>query len=240
MTTSGASRRRLQGLELALGHRFGDPLLLELALTHRSEAYERGTGAHASYERLEFLGDALLGMIVSDWLYKDDPAASEGLLSRRRQAVVRSSTLARAAHRLGLGDAIRLGRGEELTGGRQKTSLLGDVFEAVLGAIYVDGGLRSARAFAKRSLGPALRETQGALWASGDFKTRLQETAQSRLQGTPRYRIVSATGPDHAREFLVDVRVGERVLGRGAGPSRKRAEQEAAREALEFMDGEDS
>ena len=133
----------LECLQVSLRYRFRDPTLLETALTHRSRVYEQGSDAGSSYERLEFLGDALLGFVVSDWLYRDDQTAAEGLLSLRRQSVVRASTLAAVATRLGLGQVIRLGRGEESTGGREKTSLLGDAFESVLGAIYLDGGIRS-------------------------------------------------------------------------------------------------
>ena len=222
-------------LQTALRYRFKDRALLATALTHRSCAYEQGDDAGASYERLEFLGDALLGLLVSDWLYRDDSAAAEGVLSRRRQSVVRTSTLAHAASRLGLGEAIRLGRGEERTGGRQKSSLLADVFEAVLGAVYLDGGIRSARAFVRRQLAGALADTRGASWTMDDFKTRLQEETQARLQETPRYRIVSTTGPDHALEFVVEVRLGQSVLGQGTGSNRKRAEQDAARRALENL-----
>jgi ribonuclease-3 len=149
---------------------------------------------------------------------------------------VRTSTLAETATGLGLGHAIRLGRGEERTGGRQKTSLLADVFEAVLGAVYLDGGLRAARTFVRRHLGPALAATRGTGWTRDDFKTRLQEAMQARLRQTPSYRIVSSTGPDHALEFVAEVRVGRRVLGRGSGTNRKRAEQEAARRALERLE----
>jgi ribonuclease-3 len=229
----------LAELEERLRHRFKDRSLLERALTHRSEAYERGDGAGASYERLEFLGDALLGFLVSDWLYRDDEGAAEGLLSRRRQSVVRSSTLAGVAARLGLGHAIRLGRGEERTGGREKPSLLADVFEAVLGAIYLDGGIRAARSFVRRELGEALRRTRGSHGTADDFKTRLQEKVQARLQVTPSYRIVSTAGPDHALDFVVEVRIGDRVFSRGTGTNRKRAEQAAARKALEHLESED-
>jgi ribonuclease-3 len=224
-------------LEAALGHRFRDPALLETALTHRSWAHERtGPVAAAHYERLEFLGDALLGAFVSEWLYRDDPAAPEGLLSRRRQAVVRTSALAEVARRLHLGDAIRIGRGEEATGGRTKPSLLADAFEAVLGAIYLDGGVRAARAFVRRHLGAALRRAAEPGTAD-DFKTRLQERLQAQLQRTPHYRIVSTTGPDHALEFTAEVLLGDTLLGEGRGSNRKRAEQEAARRALDRLEG---
>ena len=225
----------LAAIERALGHRFEDRRLLETALTHRSYAHERGAEASTSYERLEFLGDAFLGLVVSDWLLRDDAEAAEGVLSRRRQSVVCSTTLAAVARRLGLGSAIRLGRGEEVTGGRDKPSLLGDVFEAVLGAIYLDGGVRAARAFVRRELSAALAATRGEAMSATDYKTRLQEAVQARLQRTPTYRLVGTSGPDHAREFVAEVRIGRRVLGRGRGTNRKRAEQEAARLALERL-----
>jgi ribonuclease-3 len=236
MDDEGVARHALEAVEAGLGYRFKDPSLLETALSHRSHAYERGRDSRSSYERLEFLGDALLGFLVSDWLFRDDPEASEGTLSRRRQSIVRASTLADVAAALGLGEAIRLGRGEERTGGREKTSLLADVFEAVLGAIYLDGGVRATRAFLRRELGAALRRTRGATWMADDHKTRLQETVQAKLRETPRYRIVSTTGPDHALRFVAEVRVEGRVLGRGSGTNRKRAEQDAARRALEELE----
>ena len=222
----------LDELEERLGFRFSDRALLETALTHGSHSHERGAGGIPSYDRLEFLGDSLLGFVVSDWLYRDDEGAAEGLLTRRRQSVVRASTLAEAAGGIGLGEEIRLGRGEELTGGRSKASLLADVFEAVLGAVYLDGGLRAARSFVRRHLGPVLRRTRGASDTVDDFKTRLQELLQARLQCTPRYRIVSTSGPAHALEFTAEVWLGEDSMGRGSGPNRKGAEQEAARAAL--------
>jgi ribonuclease-3 len=240
VSTGEGGEHWVEVVQERLRYRFSDPSLLERALTHRSHAYERGADAGSSYERLEFLGDALLGLLVSDWLYRDDEAASEGVLSRRRQSVVRTSALAEVAARLGLGAAIRLGRGEDQTGGRRKPSLLADAFEAVLGAIYLDGGIRSARAFVRRELKVPLRETRGAAWTSDDFKTRLQEKVQARLQLTPRYRIVSTTGPDHALDFVVEVRIGDRVLGRGTGTNRKRAEQDAAKQALENLGSEDA
>jgi ribonuclease-3 len=224
-----------ESLQSALGYRFKDPTFLDVALTHRSHSHERGSRRAASYERLEYLGDALLGFLVADWLFKDDAEALEGVLSRRRQSVVRATTLASAARRLGLGEAIRLGRGEELTGGRHKASLLADLFEAVLGAIYLDGGVRPARAFVRRHLGSELRAVRLSAESKDDFKTRLQELAQAELQVTPRYRIVSTRGPAHAMVFEAEVLVGRRVLGRGSGTNRKRAEQQAAREAFEAL-----
>jgi len=231
-----AEANELASVERALGHRFHDRELLATALTHRSHSHERSTHGTPCYERLEFLGDALLGWFVADWLYRADPEAGEGSLSRRRQLVVRTTTLASIARDLGLGEAIRLGRGEEQTGGRTKTSLLADVFEAVLGAVYLDGGIRSARSLARRHLGPTLREAAGGEETGDDYKTRLQESVQGRLQRTPSYRIVSTTGPAHVLRFEVEVVVDGRVLARGVGTSRKRAEQDAARQALQALE----
>jgi len=238
--TPGASQASpgpdgLEVVQAALGYRFRDPSLLTTALTHRSHSHESGLGETPCYERLEFLGDALLGWIVADWLYRGDEEAGEGSLSRRRQTVVRTTTLAAIARKLGLGQAIRLGRGEERTGGRDKTSLLADVFEAVLGAVYLDGGIRRARAFARRHLGPSLRDAAEAEGMQDDYKTRLQEAVQGRLQRTPSYRIVSTTGPAHVLRFDVEVVVDGRVLAHGVGSSRKRAEQDAARNALHVI-----
>lgn len=232
-------RRRpswLRELETCLGHRFSDPSLLETALTHRSHAHESGPGAATNYERLEYLGDATLGFIVSEWLYSHDADAAEGVLTRRRQLVVRTSTLAGAARALGLDAAIRLGRGEERTGGREKTSLMADTFEAVLGAVLLDGGIRRARAFVERHLGQELRRAGEKLEATDDYKTRLQERTQAKLRRTPRYRIVATSGPPHALSFEVEVLLDGHVLGVGSGSNRKKAEQAAAAEALERFD----
>lgn len=224
-------------LEQRLGYRFRDRALLRRALTHRSWAHEQGVGED-SYERLEFLGDSLLGFLVAHRLWIEDPEASEGTLSRRKQAVVRTETLAAGARALGLGGALRLGRGEERSGGRAKASLLADVFEAVLAAVYLDGGVRAARPFVRRHLGAAIRRAGGFVEIADDFKTRLQERAQARLHHTPAYRIVRRSGSDHAPEFVAEVRVCGRLLGRGRGASRKLAEQSAARQAFEAWSDE--
>lgn len=235
-------RRRpdwLRTVESRLGYRFKDPDLIEMALTHRSHAHESAVDPAINYERIEFLGDSMLGFLVSEWLYRDDSTASEGVLTRRRQRVVRTTTLAEAARRIGLDSELRLGRGEERTGGREKPSLLADTFEAVLAAIYLDGGIRPCRAFVRRHLGPVLFGTRESRDAGDDFKTRLQEQVQAELRHTPRYRIVSTSGPAHALQFEVEVLVDGRVIGRGEGSNRKRAEQQAAREALEGLRNDD-
>jgi ribonuclease-3 len=213
---------------VSLGHTFRDGALLEQALTHRSWAVGREGAEH--WERLEFLGDAVLGMVVGDWLFRQGPALSEGDLTRRKQEVVRGEALERAARRLDLGRRLRLGHGEERTGGREKPSLLVDAFEAVLGAVYLDGGIRAARAFVLRHLGTELRAALTS--EASDAKTRLQEVIQSRWRRRPTYRIVSAVGPAHAPRFVAEVRLDDDVLGAGTGSSRKSAEQEAARAAL--------
>lgn len=225
-----------QRLEDALGHKFDDPTLLRTALTHRSHSHEQDRHEDDDYERLEFLGDALLGFVVAEWLFADDPVNPEGVLSRRRQSVVRDTTLAKISRRLCLGQAIRLGRGEELSGGRVKPALLADLFEAVLGAVYLDGGIEPARAFVLRHLGPELREVRSQNETVDDYKTKLQEELQARLQRTPRYRIVSTSGPAHALEFEVEVLMDGEVLARGSGKNRKQAEQVAARAAFKRLD----
>lgn len=229
---SEAREALLLALEERIGHKFRDRALLDLALTHRSWAYEQSPDGVQNYERLEFLGDALLGFLVSEWLCDDDPEASEGVLTRRKQSVVRTESLAEAARRLALGAAMRLGRGEDGTGGREKGSLLADVFEAVLGAVFADGGVRAARAFVRRQLGGSLRARRGLREVEDDFKTILQERVQAESRVTPRYRIVRTQGPAHAHEFEVEVVAGAQVLGSGTGSSRKQAEQQAARAAL--------
>lgn len=228
------SPRRRDDLEGRIGHRFSDRSLLERALTHRSRAHEEGAPRGEHYERMEFLGDSLLGFLVADWLVARDPEADEGDLTRRKQAIVSTEPLAEVARALGLGKALRLGRGEEETGGREKPSLLADAFEAVLAAVYRDGGVRAARAFVRRHLeGRLVAIETGGLGAPEDFKTRFQEAVQARLRVTPRYRIVSRTGPSHAVQFEAEVLVGDTVAGRGRGSSRKQAEQDAARMALQ-------
>lgn len=224
-----------RALEERLGYRFRDPALLDRALTHKSWANERPGEAH--YERLEFLGDSLLGFLVAERVHADDPEADEGELTRRKQGIVSQESLAPAARRLGLGESLRLGRGEEGTGGREKPTLLADAFEAVLAAVFLDGGVRPARAFVRRHLREELRGAlSGAAQGGDDFKTRLQESVQARLRLTPRYRIVRASGPAHALVFEAEAVVGEEVLGTGRGTSRKQAEQEAARAALGAFD----
>lgn len=231
-------RDDLGPLERALGYRFRDRDLLEQALTHRSRAHEDGRGQDATNESLEFLGDAVLGFVIADLVYQEFPETDEGQKSKIKASLVSYSALARVAERLDLGAHLRLGRGEDKTGGRQKPVLLADACEAVMAAVYLDGGLAAARACVVRMLAPLLDEmrARGASVAgAGDFKSSLQEYLQARGQPPPVYRIIDQAGPDHDKVFTVDVHASGRQLGEASGRSRKDAEQQAARAALEAL-----
>lgn len=221
-------------LESELGHRFRDRGLLDRALTHPSARNETRGPDVGTYERLEFLGDALLGFLAADALFREHGEASEGELTRRRQALVRRQTLADAARRLDLASWARCGRGE--SEGPVRDGLLADLFESVLAAVYLDAGIRAARAFFRRHLGPHDAIRSAAVPRGGDHKTRLQELVQGRLRDTPGYRIVSTCGPPHDRTFTAVVFLGDRILGTGSGSSRKDAEQRAAEKALACLE----
>jgi ribonuclease-3 len=204
--------------------------LLE-ALTHRSRALEEGSSAHG-YERLEFLGDAVLGLLTSELLMERYPEVAEGTLARAREELVRGSTLARVARALGLADWIRLGKGEERSGGRNKDSILENALEAVLGALYLDGGLEAARRVVRAELGAGLAEPGELPLHTSNPKNLLQEHLMKRGEPMPSYRMVAEVAAGHAPEFEVEVVVGGRVLGRGTGSSKRAAELAAASEAL--------
>ncbi len=224
MTTPAA------GFQAALGHEFVDEELYQRAITHRSYLAEHTSGP--SNERLEFLGDAVLQLAVTDYLFEHHPDLAEGELAKIRAAVVAEPALAGLAMEFELGDALRLGRGEELTGGREKPSILADALEAVLGALYLDAGFGAAKVIVLRHWAPLIEERAGSPGAR-DYKTRLQELlAKDGVQ--PRYRIAEE-GPDHAKWFEAVVTAGGRELGRGAGTSKKRAQQEAARAAMAVL-----
>ena len=216
--------------EQSLGHRYRNPNLLLQALTHRSFANERGSSVGHN-ERLEFLGDSVLGLAISHVLVERFPEHSEGTLSRFRASMVSAPSLASVAARIGIGDCLRLGRGEELTGGREKPSLLADAYEAVLASLYLDGGIDAAFAAVQRHFAEALAELSHGD-ASFDAKTRLQELVQGTLKVTPSYRVVSASGPDHEKIFESEIRVLDDVLATGFGRNKKEAEQRAAQTAL--------
>lgn len=224
-------RRSLLPLEERLNYRFTRPELLKLALTHRSAANEHGVERH--YERLEFLGDAVLGLVAASWLYDRNPTLPEGQLSKLKAQLVSRATLAPHAERLALGPELELGIGEERSGGRTKASLLANSLEAVFGAIYMDGGLDAARAAIVTMLETA--STTGAPLLSVDAKTRLQEVSQANGGELPEYRMVGQKGPDHDKVYEVEVWVSGAFAGRGEGSSKKAAEQKAAADALERM-----
>lgn len=229
---------RLDELEQILGHRFGDESLLERAVTHSSAVAETAANpASADNEQLEFLGDAVLGMLVSQYLLAAFPGWSEGQLSRGRAQLVNSASLAAAAQALGLGSCMRLGRGEEKSGGRQKPALLADVFEAVVGAIYLDAGLDPARQFVVRTLLTPALDAQGERLGRADYKSELQELLQKCGWPAAQYHVLQETGPDHRKTFLVEVSVAGRVTATGAGLNKKESEQIAAQQALEQLRG---
>ena len=220
-------KRKAGRLERALGVRFKDPRLLELALSHRSYAFEQGL--NANNERLEFLGDAVLGLVVTDMAYARFPDLAEGELAKLRAATVNMAILAQVAEELGLGQDVLLGRGEALSGGREKASILADAAEAVLGALYLDRGLGAARRVVERLFWPRMQDYMGGA-GERDYKTGLQEIAAREMGGVPQYK-VSDSGPDHAKEFTASVLLAGEVYGVGRGKSKKEAEQEAAKQA---------
>jgi ribonuclease-3 len=222
-------------LQRAMRYRFRDRGLLEQALTHTSKANEDATGGVRDNESLEFLGDAVLGFVVADLLFSEFPEFDEGQKSKIKASLVSTVTLARLAEHLQLGDHLLLGRGEEKTGGRFKQALLADAYEALIAAIYLDGGIDDARAFIVREFTDLVADVRRLGTAGGDFKSALQELLQARDRPLPEYRLVGTHGPDHRREFDVEVLVEGRAMGRGTGPSKKEAEQEAAKQAVEEL-----
>jgi ribonuclease-3 len=224
-------------LQHALGYRFRDRGLLEHAMTHTSRANEDVSGGVTDNESMEFLGDALLGFVIADMLFRDFPEFDEGEKSKTKASLVSTTALARQAERLGLGDHLLLGRGEEKTGGRRKQALLADGYEALIAAIYLDGGIEPARAFIVREFSPQLEDVHRHGVTAQDYKSALQEWLQSRDQPLPEYRLAGSLGPDHRKLFEIDVMVsGERVAS-GSGASKKEAEQDAARATLEKLRG---
>jgi ribonuclease-3 len=216
-----------EGLRSALGDPVLDPELLERALTHRSYAYENG--GIPTNERLEFLGDSVLGVVVTETLYLTHPTFSEGRLAKLRAAVVNARALAEVARLIGLGEHIKLGRGEEATGGRDKASILSDTVEAVIGAIHLSGGMEEAARVVHLLFDP-LMEAAASMGAGLDWKTSLQELSARLSLGVPEY-VITDDGPDHAKTFVARVRVGGDLHGHGTGRSKKEAEQGAAETA---------
>ena len=228
-------RDEFEGLQRAIDYRFRDRGLLEHAMTHTSRANEDVSGGVVDNESMEFLGDALLGFVIADMLFRDFPQFDEGQKSKTKASVVSTATLAKQAERLQLGDHLLLGRGEEKTGGRRKQALLADTYEALIAAIYLDGGVEHARAFIVREFTPMLDEVQRDGVTGQDYKSALQELLQSRDLPLPEYRLVASAGPDHRKLFEIEVSVKGDALASATGASKKEAEQEAARSALEKL-----
>lgn len=225
-------RDEFESLQRAIGYRFRDRGLLEHAMTHTSKANEDASGGVRDNESLEFLGDAVLGFVIADLLFTEFPDFDEGRKSKTKAALVSTATLARQAERLHLGDHLLLGRGEEKTGGRHKQALLADGYEALIAAIYLDGGIEHARAFLSREFGGLLADVHKDGVAGEDYKSALQEWLQSRDASLPEYRLVGTLGPDHRKLFQVEVAARGEALAQATGSSKKEAEQEAARLAL--------
>jgi ribonuclease-3 len=223
-------RRSHAALEERLGYAFRDPALCETALTHRSWVNEALEPGIMDNERLEFLGDAVLALVVSDLIMKRLPDRPEGDLTRARAALVSEGGLAKAAASIELGNWILLGKGEERTGGRARPSILANALEALVGAVYLDGGLASAAALAERLFASTLVEAEQHVRL--DYKSRLQERAQALFQSPPVYEVIGEEGPDHDKRFLVALTVGGQERSRATGRSKKEAEQNAAAAAL--------
>jgi len=224
----------LGALQEALGVSFHDLSLLEQAMVHSSYINENPGYGPFSNERLEFLGDAILDFIVAEKLYQDFPDLTEGEMTKLRSVLVRRDTLARVSRAIRLGDYLYLGKGEEASGGRHKSANLAGVLEAMLAAVFLDQGLTITRELVLKLFDEELQKVirQGT---EVDYKSQLQELIQSRYQSIPNYRLVEATGPDHDKRFTAEVVLGDTVLGKGSGKSKKRAETEAARSALEQL-----
>jgi ribonuclease-3 len=240
ITISAEFSNSLQKLQQDLGYEFGDRRLLIQSLTHVSFGHENLNDrplAMRDNERFEFLGDAVLDLVISDLLLESFPEAAEGQLSKMRAAVVNEKTLAEIAKNLNLSNLVRLGKGELRTGGATKSSIVSSVFEALIAAIYIDGGFNAVYPVLRHQFAPLFKRDDCPI-SFQDYKTRLQESVQSEHRVTPTYVLLSSTGPDHAKVFDVEVRMKDIVLACASGASKKEAEQNAAREALVKLEEE--
>jgi ribonuclease-3 len=228
------NRGQLREMEELLGCRFNDPLLLQQALVHSSFGFEQLDDG-LNNETLEFLGDAVLDLAVSDMLFRMHPSLREGELTKMRAELVREASLARVAGKVGVGDHLMFGRGEESSGGRQKPSILAAALEAIIGAIYLDRGFAGAHHFIRTHFAELLSPEKGKMVVE-NAKSRLQEILQEQFCRAPSYHLDAEEGPDHAKTFTVSVRFMEEVLGTGSGSSKKEAEQQAAAQALADRD----
>lgn len=222
----------LHAFQERLGYEFTRPALLERALTHKSFSHESKRRETPDNETFEFLGDSVLGFIVGDILFHRFPHLDEGALSKMKAYLVSAPILARMAREFGMGEVLFLGVGEERSGGRQKDSLLANLFEAVIAAVYLDGGTEAVRALITKSFESDLASINSDDLLFQDYKTALQEAAQAEGLPLPEYSVVDEIGPDHEKRFVVEVRLANKIVARGEGTSKKEAQQQAAREAL--------
>ena len=229
--------QQFDAFEARIGYRFKDRGLLEHAMTHKSKAHEDPSGGVADNESLEFLGDAVLGLVVADTLFRTFPSYNEGQKSKIKANLVSTASLAEMAELLGIGDHMILGRGEEKTGGRHKQALLADTCEALIAAIYLDGGLEPARNFLMREFASGIEDARRPDYFGRDHKSRLQERLQASGRPLPSYRVSGEVGPDHRKMFHVEVFVGDEMIAQGVGRTKKDAEQEAAKLGLEAIQG---
>jgi len=227
---------KLEDLEKKIGHAFKDKTLLEKALTHSSYAYEREADKAADNELLEFLGDSVVGLAAADFFYSAYPDLTEGDLSKFKSTATSTLSLSELAKKLNLDKAILLGRGEEKSGGRKKKTILADVFEAVVGAVYIDGGFETAKAFISRLLSSSFKPIHREFFIN-NYKSALQEMFQKSDLPSPTYDTLTEKGPAHKKTFVVEVRLGDRSLAKAKGLSRKSAEQQAAQKALKTILG---
>ncbi|MCM1039542.1 MAG: ribonuclease III [Roseburia sp.] len=221
-------QRSLEELEERIGYHFKNKQLLKQAVTHSSFANEQKINRHEDYERLEFLGDAVLELVSSRFLFEENEQMTEGQLTRMRASIVCEVALAYCARLFGLEEFLLLGKGEEMTGGRTKDSIISDTMEAVIGAVYIDGGMKEAEDFVHRFILSDLEHKK----LFYDAKTILQEHIQQEGAGTLHYELISETGPDHDKVFVVEVRIDDKKIGEGTGRTKKAAEQQAAYQAL--------
>ncbi|MBR5529635.1 MAG: ribonuclease III [Oscillospiraceae bacterium] len=222
----------MKDLETAVGYSFRNITLLQNALTHSSYANEHWHNSLMSNERLEFMGDSVLGMVVAEYLYRNFPDRPEGELTRMRADMVCEQALALIAERIGLGQHLLLGRGEEQSGGRKRVSILADAVESVIAAMFLDGGMEAAKAFINRFV---LCDVPVTKLHNADYKTALQEKVQEKKNQVLAYTLIGESGPDHEKRFEVQVSLNGDVVGTGSGSSKKRAEQDAARDAMEHL-----
>ena len=224
----------IKDLEEAIGYKFHNIALLQNALTHSSYANERWHNSLMSNERLEFLGDSILGMVVAEYLYTQFPNRPEGELTRMRADMVCEVSLAKVANTVGMGKHLLLGNGEEQGGGRSRASLLADAMESVIAAAYLDGGMEAAKGIISRFI---LCNVPLTKLSNADYKTALQERIQQKKNQVLSYQLVGESGPDHDKQFVVEVSLNGEAVGRGTGSSKKRAEQDAAKNAMETLFG---